>query len=85
MDNEIDYKALAEGLMNDLENSRIEFMKVKHELDMAPRRVNISMGILKSFIQQNYIVLMFALFAAHTLFSMFIEFFNALDWRKKHV
>lgn len=84
MDEKIDYQALAEGLMKDLENARIDNMKAKYELEHIPSRFHMSLEDMKNFIQRNYIVLMFALFALHTLFSMWLDLLTAFPGRKKH-
>jgi hypothetical protein len=83
MDNEIDYKAIADGLMRDLESARIDKMKLQHELNSIPSRFALSLEDIKSFIQRNYVVLMFAILVTHTLFSMVIEYVSAFKMRRQ--
>jgi hypothetical protein len=75
MTEEIDYQAVAEGLQHDLEQARLDLMKLKY----ARSLYKIDFGAIRDFAQRNYIVLMLLIFATHALISV------ALEWRQKHV
>lgn len=71
---EIDYQAVAQGLQHDLEQARLEYMKLKYARSLTALP---TMKDIRDCAQRNYIVLMLLIFACHALISV------AIEWKQK--
>lgn len=71
---EIDYQAVSEALQHDLEQARLECMKLKYARSMMALP---TIKDVRDFAQRNYIVLMLLIFACHALVSV------AIEWKQK--
>lgn len=68
---EIDYKAVAESTQRDLEQARLEIVKLRH---MPWLRVNLRQ--VNGYIRDNYLVCMFVVMVLYYVASFLVE------WKK---
>ena len=67
---EIDYKALYEGVQHELEQARLTILKMRHARNPLDK---LDIDKVRAFVQKNYVLIILALVAVSYLFEYLIK------------